>query len=259
MKTYVINLDRSKDRLKAFRTLANLISLDFERSPATDAQDLSDYLVSEYQAIMPKRFRMSRGEIACLISHQTVWQKIIDSGDPWAFVCEDDVYFDKNIRPLLESDNWLPVPAEIVNAYTCGKRTFYSTKNAFSCRGYHMFELKGWHPGAVAYFISAAACQKLLRFRGVYSAPADNYIFDPTLPAAKALTIYQLYPALCLVNRSLDSLLDPSRAKNKAAHPFSLVYKWRRKALRPFRKIASRVSGFAHGYEYGKIPFDHPP
>ena len=256
MKTYVINLDRSKDRLKAFRAQARWFNLNYERIPAVDARDLSEQDIARLEAIVPKSFRMSPGEFACLLSHQRTWQKIIESGDPWAFVCEDDIYFEKSIIPFLENDEWLPVRAEIVNAFTCGKPTFFSKRNPFSFQGRSMFELKGWHPGAAGYFISAAGCQKLLRFRGKVCVPSDNYMFDPTLTMARQLTIYQIFPALCLVNRDLDSLLDDGRAQIKITNPFPFAYKLRREIKRPFANIGRRLGGVIRNYEYGVIPYE---
>ena len=256
MKTYVINLDRSTDRLAAFKRQAAGINLQFERVSAVDARELPEEQISRFEQIVPKSFRMSPGEFACLLSHQDVWQKVIDSGDAWAFVCEDDIHFKKSIRPFLENDEWLPVRAEVVNAFTCGKPTFYSKRHPFFFQGRSMFELKGWHPGTTGYFISAAGCQKLLHFRGKVCVPSDNYMFDPTLTMARQLTIYQLFPALCVANPAFDSLLDHGRAERKITNSFSFAYKLKREIKRPFVRLGKRMGQAIRNYEYGVIPYE---
>lgn len=57
-----------------------------------------------------KRSNMSLGEIGCCASHRAVWQYVLDRGNEYALILEDDARFDVNKANLL-LDNWDKLPA----------------------------------------------------------------------------------------------------------------------------------------------------
>lgn len=85
MKTFVINLERRKDRLESLD-----IPFDYEVFNATDG-------IYTYPDTIDKRIR---GHMGCKDSHIRLLKKIIEDDLPMAMVCEDDVYFSKKTFKL---------------------------------------------------------------------------------------------------------------------------------------------------------------
>ncbi len=86
MKVYLINLDRSPDRLNFFQSQADRLGLPFERISAVDgrrltAEELRDAVSASYE-FQP----VNAGEIGLFQSHKRAWEKLIDSGEPHAAV-----------------------------------------------------------------------------------------------------------------------------------------------------------------------------
>lgn len=109
---WVINLDRSIDRMTSVR--ANLIShgVAFDRIPAVEASQLSEDEIPENYDVELNRKQyfvpLKKGEIACFLSHRLAWQALLDSTHDCAVIIEDDVVFDKNpLSWMNELATWL--------------------------------------------------------------------------------------------------------------------------------------------------------
>jgi glycosyl transferase family 25 len=92
---YIINLDRSSERLARIAKELKDAGLPFRRVPAIDGRDL-DLSVREYDEDASRRHylaRLSPGEIACVLSHREVWRLIQDGEEEAAVVLEDDAAF----------------------------------------------------------------------------------------------------------------------------------------------------------------------
>src|SRR5436853_557536 len=116
MKAYVINLDRSADRLAHMHDALGAIGLAFERIPAADGATLGADLVEDFRRnrIVAKPDGWLPGEVGCFLSHLDAWQRIAAGEDSWAAVFEDDIHLSPDLRPLLDSPDWIPPDADIV-------------------------------------------------------------------------------------------------------------------------------------------------
>lgn len=105
-KIYVINLKRSPDRWNSISSKLKELGVDFERMEAADAQTLSDEEISKYYSKELNRKRMSRymtkGEIACYISHIYCWQKMLEENLDFAITIEDDVVPNEKLLKTIE-------------------------------------------------------------------------------------------------------------------------------------------------------------
>ena len=95
---YLINLDRSPDRLKSVEPLLAKLTIPWHRVPAVDGRLMrqSDFessvdLVS-FQKIMGRL--PGRGEVACALSHLKAWRTFLMSSYEFAIIFEDDVRFE---------------------------------------------------------------------------------------------------------------------------------------------------------------------
>lgn len=98
---YLINLDRSPDRLAMMSGRLSATGIAFERVPAVDGMSLSD--VQFQQQIRENRFYkpLRRGEVGCYLSHMEAMQRFIDSGKRYALVLEDDVMLPAGLAGLV--------------------------------------------------------------------------------------------------------------------------------------------------------------
>jgi GR25 family glycosyltransferase involved in LPS biosynthesis len=88
LRAYVINLDRSPDRLKTFLADNSMPGLEFVRMRAIDGQKL-DRAELVRRGVIAADLLYSNNSVACSLSHLSCWQEIIKQGKP-GLVCEDD-------------------------------------------------------------------------------------------------------------------------------------------------------------------------
>lgn len=98
---YLINLDRSPERLVGMSLRLAELQLPFERVPAVDGMALSeDVFVAqtrENRYYKPLR----RGEVGCHLSHLEAMRRFAASGRKYALVLEDDAILQDTLPALL--------------------------------------------------------------------------------------------------------------------------------------------------------------
>ena len=112
MKTYIINLEKSKDRkLDMSRQLEALPFLDVEFVVAVDGRTMS---VEEQNfrfdsAAFQKRYlkKVRPGEIGCTLSHQKCYKMLVESEENCVLILEDDVLINGDIQDIIKELNIL--------------------------------------------------------------------------------------------------------------------------------------------------------
>ena len=92
---YVINLDRSAERLARIAKELKDAGLSFRRVRAIDGNELNGN-VREYDETASRRHYLaplSPGEIACVLSHREAWRVMQDADEEAAVILEDDAAF----------------------------------------------------------------------------------------------------------------------------------------------------------------------
>jgi glycosyl transferase family 25 len=104
MRTFIINLDRSPDRLARMQAQAGRLGLAFERFQAVDGigltDDLAPYFCDGAGRIMSP---LKPGEIGCYASHLGVWRRIVTLWEPASLVLEDDAVLADDLPSFLQS------------------------------------------------------------------------------------------------------------------------------------------------------------
>jgi len=118
IKCYVINLDRSLDRLEYITQVFNECGLEFERVAAIDGGLLSEEELKRHneKSVLPRE--LIPAEIGCFLSHRECWHRIIESNDQWAAVFEDDIILSQNSGLILQNIDWIPDETDIVKLDT---------------------------------------------------------------------------------------------------------------------------------------------
>jgi glycosyl transferase family 25 len=235
MRAVVINLDRSTDRLATFREQAERIGLAFERLPAVDVVRI-DF---ERGALRP-------GEVACFESHLLAWRMLVDSGEPWLAVFEDDVCLDAAIVPLLSGDDWIPPATDVVKLETFQDGPVVMAPRGRPVPGGRLHRLHSTHLGAAGYIISRDWAAELLRLADGYVLPVDWLLFDLDTDGSPKARILQVVPAPCIQQQwlaaqanqaPLHATLIEGREIKPPKPQQGRASKWRREVRRIGRQI----------------------
>ena len=102
IKYYVINLDRSTDRLKSVSSQCEDQNINLERIPAYDGNTLDLKELADDAAC---RYEMGRsiqpGEVGCFLSHRKALEEFLLSGEEFAVILEDDATMSKNFSTAI--------------------------------------------------------------------------------------------------------------------------------------------------------------
>lgn len=224
MNCYLINLDRSTDRLafmmNQFRVLQdmagkggiNLIRVSAVDAALLDEKTIAGYYDKDYFSFNATYFPnivqlggLSKGEIACFLSHRKCWEKICKSDNPnaYAVVLEDDVVFSKDAAAFLEDHAWIPADADLVKLEVLTRKLIIDTKPTTTLQGKAVFRFYSSNLGTAAYIISKKAAEKLLQMTEKFYVPIDHVMFGDLFPYFKQLVCYQVMPALCIQDTEL--------------------------------------------------------
>lgn len=174
LHVYVINLDRSTDRMERMRAWLSEHGLAHTRIPAIGADEWTDG--TEGASYDPDSNRrgylapLEREEIACLLSHRRAWRMFLESDDPAAVILEDDVV------PLIDRGEWENVLAPLagarepalwkLNALAGGARPSHGP---FRLVRPLLPELTG-----AAHGMNRAAAERFLQFTQSFHEPVDS-------------------------------------------------------------------------------------
>ncbi len=251
----VINLDRRPDRMEYMAAALDRLGLPYTRIPAVDARDpANDWLIDGVPARITG-IRMRRGEHATHASHCAAWEDARVRGLDAVVVLEDDAVISDDFADLMTLD-WIPEDADLVKleAYWGEIELGPVAGKPFPERTLH--RLHSVHLGTAGTLITASGLKKLEQLMApeTISDPVDRAIFDKHSPVSKALTIYQIVPAM-VRQAEFFSTPDTSRVRtsdlaagrdaetnNGAAYgnPHSLGRRARRMALRVRARLKGR-------------------
>lgn len=191
----VINLDSSVDRWIKFQEEQKRIGLEFERISAVYGRDLTD---EQLAAVSKPRgvgyvYPMTSPEYGCFLSHRKAWQRIVESGERWGAIVEDDVYLADELSDLLSSDDWLPEDADVVQIWSAALKIRIKGSPVPLKNGYQLVkQCKPSSFGTVGYLISREAAQRALDGSQRMNCPVDYYLFSPWFPFVRKNQVFRL-------------------------------------------------------------------
>jgi glycosyl transferase family 25 len=253
VKTYVINLARSPQRLAHMKQALGRIGVAFERFEAIDVERARRHPV--YSRIPPHPRRdWTPGELACLLSHFEVWKLIAAGMDRFGAVFEDDIHVDPRLREVLADQSFLPDDAEVIKLETVDMPVWVSRQSHAGPAGVRFSRLLSTHHGAGAYLLSKDAAHRLVASIDTIGLPPDDMLFGMDAPSGCRLRSYQAIPALAvqdvilsknLRSPALHSTLEDERAQAVPENP-----RWRqtrsyRLARAPIRLLRRLWYGFS--------------
>jgi glycosyl transferase family 25 len=267
VKCYLINLDRSPERLARMASILGEMGVDFERVAAVDGETLSEEQLVAAVSPTSGRRPLSRGEIGCLLSHRLCLERIASGTDAFGLVLEDDIHFSANASSLLKQSNWVPENADLVKIETTSimdRPAIQISRKRDQINAVHSIaRLYSKHEGTAGYIVSKSFARTWAELTFVIKEPFDDIVFDPKCGILLDKKIYQMIPPLCIQDKwmfgsfsSLGSVLDADRLKfseqtalpeiargpkvvgldklkREAARPFLQLWRWARSAAVP--------------------------
>lgn len=240
MKSIVISLKSAIDRRQHITQEFQSKHVDFEFFDA-----LTPDVAALYAKKLPIKLEDSNltgGELACMMSHVSIWQKMIDESIPYLAIFEDDIYLGEDAEYLLNSSDWIKPEWNILKTETVNDKILLSSsRHPIIPKKRYITQLKGTHLGSGGYILSLNGAQLYFDyFTNNKLIPIDELMFD-TFLSERLEPIYQITPALCIQEIILrgnnselllpGSLMGDRRMKvDKAKKTFS--YKLKRETNR---------------------------
>lgn len=241
MKNIVISLKTATARREHIVQEFGKQNVGFEFFDAL-TPDLVRPLAEKMQLNIQDEF-LSPGELACFMSHVSIWQKMVDEHIPHLAIFEDDVYLGKNADYFLQEEAWLQSDWHIVKLEAFSRKILHELKGVDLGKQRRLFKLKGRHVGAAGYILSLNAAQYLMALlrQAEIKEPLDHLLFDPQYHT-QGMSLYQMKPALCIQSylyeqaqeNQFGSMLENERVERRQteskARTFSekLAREWKR-------------------------------
>ncbi|HEX3754423.1 MAG TPA: glycosyltransferase family 25 protein [Rhizomicrobium sp.] len=198
MRIYLVNLARRPDRLAAMQAMAGRLGLSLNRIEAVDAASAPLAEMDRYFAQGGPLGEIPPGDKGCLLSHRLFWQSLVNSGDDYAAVLEDDAVLTASAPHFLKDSHWIPPDVELVKLEHYGPRGQGILVSDFTRVRDHfqLARLRSRHTGTGGYIISRRGAEKLLAMEK-FNLPVDHLLFNPNnSPVFALLAPRQLIPAV---------------------------------------------------------------
>ncbi|MBR9728631.1 glycosyltransferase family 25 protein [Shewanella intestini] len=105
-KVFVINLDKSTERMDFMHRQLQQLDIAYERVAAVYGKDLDD---SEITAVFNEKANLEKydkvlnvGELGCYLSHVNCWKQMVEQQIEFALILEDDSRLDPELGTLMD-------------------------------------------------------------------------------------------------------------------------------------------------------------
>ncbi len=204
MQSFLINLDRSPDRLHFFESQAAASGISFTRVSGVDGRELTQQELDDAVAPSYEFQPINAGEIGLFMSHKRAWERLIESGDPHAAVFEDDAVLSKSIRAIFDAIDSQRPEFDVIKLETTLRAVVCQHGVQPLSTGNTLQRLATWHGGTAGYVISRSCAEKLLDWKSLLADPIDQVMFNPMSRVSSSLNILQLNPAACIQKDILE-------------------------------------------------------
>lgn len=216
LENYVISLTSAHDRKVHIREQFNLKNIEFNFFDAVTPDNVE--AVAWNLNFQIKNNILTVNELACFLSHFSLWNKIVNENISYMAIFEDDVYLSDSAEKFLYATDW--IEGDIIKIEKVYKTVLLKNKKEKNIDGLKYFQgflMKG-HMGAGGYILSRNAAKKLIEYVKSLSEidHVDQILFGKYLKNGE-YPIVQINPAICIQ----DCILNPDNQK------FTTSLQWR--------------------------------
>jgi GR25 family glycosyltransferase involved in LPS biosynthesis len=194
---WVINLDKSKDRLSHINNEFNKFNIKFKRFSAIYGKELSNKELIKETTLLSRNITCSYGMIGCALSHKYLWKQLLsDKNTNYYIIIEDDVIIkDKFKNFIIDLDKIKDKIDFDVISLSCRNIGCSIIKNEFSINNIHIGKcLIPLSTGG--YIISKKGAFNLLKI-----LPTINYHIDTEIAFKNYFYDFNYYvTSECLIN-----------------------------------------------------------
>lgn len=191
MRAYVINMDRSVERMRRMDHMLRKLDLAYVRVPAVDAASFA-YSGS-----------LQLPQLSNFLSHQRCWKLISESREP-GIVLEDDVVFAANFDALLRDPKLVPPGVDLVRLEACPWKAVVTLARRKVNEGYALHRLAGTTVGAAAYIVTDRFAAWLVENVRIENTLADLVLFGNEMIGQR--DIRTVVPGPCIQYHCLKQL-----------------------------------------------------
>lgn len=198
MKIYIINLEKSTDRLAYQTKQFDRLGLSFERLNAVSIQDIREEFYLSH--IKYGQRLIKQGEMACFLSHKKAWELVVNHNEP-CVILEDDALLAYDFADLLaEIKCNTPHQVDLINLEVQPRNKIVSHQpiHSFLNQEYHLYELFLEKNGTGGYIVFPSGAKKLLEYAQTTLALADAFIYScPNLKTTQIEPAVLLQDVIC--------------------------------------------------------------
>ena len=183
---------------------------------------------------------LTKGEIACALSHIALWRLAKERNLDYIAIFEDDIYLGENAQALLQT-HYLPQDMDILKLEQHFYRADMSIFPRITYLDRKFYQLKSKHVGAAGYIVSRKGIHYILEQLKVYhlSIPIDDLIFEALLKN-KDYLVLQMNPAICIQDFILNKKTHFKSAL-KDERDVRCTNKIGKQKLTPFKKFIKEL------------------
>lgn len=215
---HVINLDHRTDRLRQISAQLDALGVQWSRFSAVDGAKMSDDKLSRIAQKSGVFGTISKSIAACFLSHQNLWQQMVEEGHEAIIILEDDILLAPQFADFCLNSDWVPPDAGSVKFEKHTKRV---SKKLMSRRSipfqhgrYNIHELFSTAAGAGGYLITRQFALAMLAQDEKIDMPVDHKLFNPNVSkTARKSTIYQIVPAVTIPSWDYGTDIDIRKKK----------------------------------------------
>ncbi|MCK7459107.1 glycosyltransferase family 25 protein [Idiomarina aminovorans] len=224
---FLINLDRSVERLNNAAGQLDSAGVDFERISAVDGKTLENELINKVfdDKMAQKRYHydLTLGEMGCYLSHVKCWEKIIEDGLDFAVILEDDLLLEPNFKDVIESVPNIETEWHYLKLSCPFKhRPYTEAKLVKTPKGDNvsLVDYKKPPTGTVAQIVSREGAKRLLKNRPPFFRPVD---VDLQWSWELNIKVQGLIPYVANVSGELSEIQKISARRTVKKRPFNKI------------------------------------
>lgn len=180
----------------------NIFSYEF--FDAISSADIK--LTAEKLEIDLDKSELSNGEKGCLLSHISLWKKIIVENLDYLVILEDDIYLGQDADLFLSSSDWIPSGIDFIKFEKFSNHISVNKEPLDIKCNRQLFQLKKEHLGTAGYLINQSMAKQLLSYVESLSffKPVDQLIFNDFI-RSEIVPVYQMVPGLSIQDFLLEN------------------------------------------------------
>ena len=249
--TFVINLARQVERKRRMQALVAAAGVEPVFVEAVDGSKLGASAMLPWRR-NDKRALLNAGEVGCLLSHVSVWERIVREGIDHAVVLEDDLVISPTFRQILLRIGDLP-DFDLLRLETDRSPIVFRHECELEIAGHCVHKLLRGATRTGGYAISRRGAHRLLANFNDFEQAVDVEMFNPRRSVVDRLDMLQLVPAICVqaelvpgiamqapyLSSGIDTLgqrADTRLGKRRPTNPTAMESI--RAVLRPIKRLA---------------------